>query len=340
MASVTPQTRRSDRRASRRTLAALTTPRSHPRVLQRQAVGGVRRAVPRLRPRPRHRPAAGPAVPVPRSHHSRDRRAVRDEGRRPACEAEYDVPPDAWYFAANRCEKMPFAVLLEIALQPCGWLAAYCGSALTSAEDLSFRNLGGKATQFRPVDARQPARSPPREDDEGLAVRRHDYPALRMRCAIADGDRCTRERRTSASSRRRQLAESGRHPRREGAVADRGGTRRAESGTLAAEPPFPAPMLRMVDRIERSFPTAGRTAWGWLSARSRSIPDVLVLPGALLPGPGLARVAGAGIVPATAEVRGVEAVGRAGCERLADSCAEPAALVGVSRAGASRPTAR
>ena len=68
-----------------------------------------------------------------------------------ACEAQYDVPPDAWYFGANRCDTMPFSVLLEIALQPCGWLAAYCGSALTSDSDLSFRNLGGKATQLRAV---------------------------------------------------------------------------------------------------------------------------------------------------------------------------------------------
>ncbi|MBI4425383.1 MAG: type I polyketide synthase [Elusimicrobia bacterium] len=56
--------------------------------------------------------------------------------------AEYDVPPDAWYF---RRSGMPFAVLLETALQPCGWLAAYLGSALRSETDLSFRNLGGKA---------------------------------------------------------------------------------------------------------------------------------------------------------------------------------------------------
>jgi 3-hydroxymyristoyl/3-hydroxydecanoyl-(acyl carrier protein) dehydratase len=48
---------------------------------------------------------------------------------------------------------MPFAVLLETALQPCGWLAAYVGSALTSEIDLSFRNLGGTATQFRQVTA-------------------------------------------------------------------------------------------------------------------------------------------------------------------------------------------
>ena len=60
-------------------------------------------------------------------------------------EAEYDVPPDAWYFNANRQASMPFAVLLEIALQPCGFLAAYAGSALTSDQDLSFRNLGGEA---------------------------------------------------------------------------------------------------------------------------------------------------------------------------------------------------
>ncbi len=65
--------------------------------------------------------------------------------------AEYDVPRDAWYFAASRSSTMPFAVLLETALQPCGWLAAYLGSALTSETDLSFRNLGGKATQFRAV---------------------------------------------------------------------------------------------------------------------------------------------------------------------------------------------
>lgn len=63
--------------------------------------------------------------------------------------AEYDVPADAWYFDAARQDVMPFAVLLEVALQPCGWLAAYMGSALTSEIDLSFRNLGGRATLHR-----------------------------------------------------------------------------------------------------------------------------------------------------------------------------------------------
>lgn len=67
--------------------------------------------------------------------------------------AEYDVPEDAWYFAQGRQENMPFSVLLEIGLQPCGWLAAYLGSALTSPTDLSFRNLDGNAVQHRAVTA-------------------------------------------------------------------------------------------------------------------------------------------------------------------------------------------
>ena len=62
-------------------------------------------------------------------------------------EAQHDVPADAWYFGADRSGEMPFCVLLEIALQPCGWLAAYLGSALKSETDLKFRNLGGDAVQ-------------------------------------------------------------------------------------------------------------------------------------------------------------------------------------------------
>ncbi len=63
-------------------------------------------------------------------------------------ETQYDVPTDAWYFGANRQRSMPFAVLLEIALQPCGWLAAYKGSALANEQDLKFRNLDGDATLY------------------------------------------------------------------------------------------------------------------------------------------------------------------------------------------------
>jgi 3-hydroxymyristoyl/3-hydroxydecanoyl-(acyl carrier protein) dehydratase len=60
--------------------------------------------------------------------------------------AEYDVPADAWYFDDNGCRTMPFAVLLEAALQPCGWLSSYVGSALTQDGELGFRNLDGEGT--------------------------------------------------------------------------------------------------------------------------------------------------------------------------------------------------
>jgi 3-hydroxymyristoyl/3-hydroxydecanoyl-(acyl carrier protein) dehydratase/1-acyl-sn-glycerol-3-phosphate acyltransferase len=63
-----------------------------------------------------------------------------------SAEIEYDIPPDAWYFEANGARTMPFCVLLEAALQPCGWLASYIGSALKSPEDLFFRNLDGTGT--------------------------------------------------------------------------------------------------------------------------------------------------------------------------------------------------
>ncbi|MFN2428005.1 MAG: 1-acyl-sn-glycerol-3-phosphate acyltransferase, partial [Candidatus Binatia bacterium] len=63
-------------------------------------------------------------------------------------EFEYDVPKDAWYFDENSCASMPFCVLLEAALQPCGWLASYVGSALTQEGELFFRNLDGSGTQL------------------------------------------------------------------------------------------------------------------------------------------------------------------------------------------------
>jgi acyl transferase domain-containing protein/3-hydroxymyristoyl/3-hydroxydecanoyl-(acyl carrier protein) dehydratase/1-acyl-sn-glycerol-3-phosphate acyltransferase len=61
-------------------------------------------------------------------------------------EVEYDIPQDAWYFEQNGCRVMPYAVLLEAALQPCGWLASYMGCALGSSQSLRFRNLDGTGT--------------------------------------------------------------------------------------------------------------------------------------------------------------------------------------------------
>jgi 3-hydroxymyristoyl/3-hydroxydecanoyl-(acyl carrier protein) dehydratase len=64
---------------------------------------------------------------------------------------DYDIPHDAWYFDENGAKVMPFCVLLEAALQPCGWLASAVGSAIPEKEDLSFRNLDGTGTLHRDI---------------------------------------------------------------------------------------------------------------------------------------------------------------------------------------------
>ncbi len=62
------------------------------------------------------------------------------------CITRFRVDPKAWWVAASGHGRIPFAVLLEIALQPCGWISAWSGAALTLEEDLAYRNLGGSAT--------------------------------------------------------------------------------------------------------------------------------------------------------------------------------------------------
>jgi len=57
--------------------------------------------------------------------------------------AEYDAPEGAWYFADGASDAMPLAVLTEVLLQPCGWLASYLGFAANRADDVAFRNLDG-----------------------------------------------------------------------------------------------------------------------------------------------------------------------------------------------------
>lgn len=79
-----------------------------------------------------------------------DRPGVRRAGA--SISAEYDIPPDAWYFTDNRNGEMPFSVLSEIALQPCGWLASHCGFALDGGD--RFRNLEGDGHVYRTLGPR------------------------------------------------------------------------------------------------------------------------------------------------------------------------------------------
>ena len=88
-----------------------------------------------------------PRLPGPPYHFITRITAVSGErlSMRPGAEGtfEYDVPPDAWYFDESGTRSMPFCVLLEAALQPCGWLSVYVGCPLATSEDVFFRNLDG-----------------------------------------------------------------------------------------------------------------------------------------------------------------------------------------------------
>ncbi|MCK5568328.1 MAG: 3-hydroxyacyl-[acyl-carrier-protein] dehydratase FabA, partial [Spirochaetes bacterium] len=73
----------------------------------------------------------------------------------PGMTTEYDVPSDAWYFTQNSSPVMPYAILMEIALQPCGFFAAYLGSTLQFPDiDLYLRNLDGDGELIKYIDPR------------------------------------------------------------------------------------------------------------------------------------------------------------------------------------------
>jgi 3-hydroxymyristoyl/3-hydroxydecanoyl-(acyl carrier protein) dehydratase len=66
--------------------------------------------------------------------------------------AEYDVPDETyWYFADNSYSVMPISILMEVALQPCGWLASFVGSAVAAKQEVLFRNLDGSGVFYREI---------------------------------------------------------------------------------------------------------------------------------------------------------------------------------------------
>ncbi len=69
--------------------------------------------------------------------------------------AEYDVPPDMWFYRDNSYPFTPYSMLMEMALQPCGFLSAYMAPTFASPDiDFYFRNLDGTGQFVREVDLR------------------------------------------------------------------------------------------------------------------------------------------------------------------------------------------
>jgi acyl transferase domain-containing protein/3-hydroxymyristoyl/3-hydroxydecanoyl-(acyl carrier protein) dehydratase len=184
-------------------------------------------------------------------------------------EAQYDLPPDAWFFAADRQPRMPFSILLEAALQPCGWLAAYVGSALQSPTDISFRNLGGTAIQHRPVTPESgtltcTATLTKAATSGGMIIQEFDFTVADAAGVLYEGD-------TMFGFFSRE------------ALANQVGIRDAKPYLLTAaeaersrsldyphHAPFPEKQLRMIDRIESFVPDGGPAGLGYI----RGVKDV------------------------------------------------------------------
>ena len=62
--------------------------------------------------------------------------------------AEWDIPPDHIFFDENGARTLPYCVIQEAALQPCGWLSVYMGCPLAADRELAFRNLDGTLELF------------------------------------------------------------------------------------------------------------------------------------------------------------------------------------------------
>jgi len=167
---------------------------------------------------------------------------------------------------------MPFSVLLEIALQPCGWLAAYIGSALTSPVDLSFRNLGGTAVQYRPITPETGVLTTTVKITRvaasgGMIIQNYDYEVRDSAATVYRGDTLfgffSREALATQVGIRDAVPYE---PTAEEAS-------RGRCFDYPAEAPFPDRQLRMVDRVALFVPDGGPQGLGFIRGEKTVDPD-------------------------------------------------------------------
>ena len=194
-------------------------------------------------------------------------------------ESEMDVPPDAWYVAAERSATVPYCVLLEAALQPCGWLAAYMGSALKSTKPLHFRNLGGSATLHAAVPAdvgtlRARIRMTHVSEVADMLIEHFEFEIRSSREIVYSGSTYFGFFTLAALERQEGLRDA-----RQGVFADGSGAMAADGFLFPQVPPLtpadrnrspaigmadPAAALRMIDRIDFFLPEGGSRRIGFI----------------------------------------------------------------------------
>ncbi|GAC1449388.1 MAG: hypothetical protein NVSMB9_33220 [Isosphaeraceae bacterium] len=186
--------------------------------------------------------------------------------------AAYDVPPEAWYFEANRQEQIPFAVLLEIPLQVCGWLAAYLGSALTSDEDLAFRNLGGSARLLAPVTSKtgtltSRVRMTKVSQSGGMIIQHFDFETLAGTTPVYRGSTYFGFFHRESLLNQVGIREASLYRPAPGEL------KRSRSFDYPRDAPFPETKLRMIERVERFIPDGGPHGLGFIEGTMRVDPE-------------------------------------------------------------------
>ncbi|CAB1057467.1 omega-3 polyunsaturated fatty acid synthase subunit, PfaB / omega-3 polyunsaturated fatty acid synthase subunit, PfaC [Olavius sp. associated proteobacterium Delta 1] len=195
-------------------------------------------------------------------------------------EAECDVQPNAWYFHAERSPAVPISILLELALQPCGWLAAYMGSALRSQNDLRFRNLGGQATLFNEVlpDAATltiKARLTNASEAADMVIEHFDFEVNRKGQRIYAGNTYFGFFTRDALARQEGMRDAANQAYAPAPEEIQNSMAREfidraplhpEDPTIDAAPglTMPAKAIRMIDRIEAYIPTGGPDGLGFV----------------------------------------------------------------------------
>jgi 3-hydroxymyristoyl/3-hydroxydecanoyl-(acyl carrier protein) dehydratase len=185
-----------------------------------------------------------------------------------AAVVEHDVAPDAWYFASERAAVMPFAVLQEAALQACGWLAAYMGSALTSPADLHFRNLGGGAELLRVVTPHAGtlttrARCRRVSSSAGMIIQEYDFEVRDPAGPVYRGATTFGFFTPEALAQQVGI--------REARPLEPGG--RADPSPYPREAPFPDGTLGMLDTVECLVPDGGPAGLGFAEASKQVRPE-------------------------------------------------------------------
>ncbi len=204
--------------------------------------------------------------------------------------AEVDIHPDAWFFHANRMPSMPFCILNEIALQPCGWLAAYMGSALKSQKDLRFRNLGGQAKIHSDIVPEHytlttRARLTRMSLAGDMIIEHFDFKVLRFDQVVYEGTTNFGFFTMEALASQIGITEGDASPGYAPSVSE---LKRAKHGVLkdhAPETPdderknrfinmgMPAKAIRMIDRIDAYLPEGGPNELGYISGSKQIDPD-------------------------------------------------------------------